>query len=214
MLPNENARNRAKDYNAIVASWPVERIKALSELPRLSIHKLSGILGITRRTLHLLMDGTYTPSATLCRRMEMIETEAKSGVDLATDILPARSEMRRRLLLFRSWWLNRDPSRELPEITVSIKISWGKGIVNNFEIPAKTLPRLRIVQFSGLVETVRAVITSLRKVSRGYAKLLWTEMDEAYWQAYATNELPAMVEKRSKIPANAARARKWRPVKS
>lgn len=211
MRPDEHLKQNSKAYNAIIAEWPVSRIEALAA--RLSPHKVSGLLGITKRTLKLLISGEYTPSATFCRRMEMIEKEAMAGGDLETDILPARSEMRRRMLLFRAWWMNRDPSRELPEITVRIHVSWGKGVVNNFELPVKTLPRLRLLEYSGFVDTVRAVTKSLRSVARGYGKLLWTETEESFWRAYSSNTLPAIVEQRLRIPVNAVRARKWRPVK-
>lgn len=214
MNPKEHLQQHAKDYKAIIAEWPVTRIQQLPTLPGLSIHKLSGVLGITRRTLRKLMDGTYTPSATLCRRMEMIEADAKEGKNMATDLLPARSEMRRRLILFRSWWMNRDPSRDLPEITVAIRVTWGKGTVNTFELPVKTLPRLRIVSYAGLVDTVRAVTKALRSVAKGYGKLLWKQQEEDYWQAFSTNTVPAIVEERLKIPARIVRHRKTRPVKN
>ena len=213
MNPKEHVKQHSKDYKAIVAEWPKERIAALAGLRGLSIHKVCGLLGITKRTLRLLIAGEYEPSATFCRRMEMIENDAKEGKDLATDILPARSEMRRRMLLFRSWWMNREPSQELPEITVRIRVSWGKGVVNNFELPVSTLPRLRLLEYSGFVDVVRAVTKSLRGAAKSYGKLLWRQSEEDFWLAYGTNTLPQIIEERLRIPSNAARARKWRPVK-
>lgn len=213
MTSEERYRHTKPEYAELLKAWPVERIKALSEAEGMSITQLSAVLGITRRTLRFLMDGHYTPSATMCRRMEQIEQELQSGMSLETDIIPKRAEMRRRLLLFRSWWMNRDPTRDLPEITVSIKVRWGKGVINVVEIPPKLLPRLRIASFSGLVDTVRAMTKVMRGVAKGYSKLLWTVQEEDYWQAYSQNDLPAIVEQRAKIPGNAARGRKWRPVK-
>lgn len=210
VLMNKNERNQApaKVYAEILKDWPVERIQALSVAPGLSVHKLSALLGITRRTLRFLMDGTYSPSPTLCRRLEMLEGDVNAGNELGTDIIPARSEMRRRLLLFRSWWMNRPPSVALPEIVVSIRVKWGTGNLQTLEIPTKLLPKLRITSFVSLVTTVRAVTEAMRVVTKTYGKLLWRQQEEDFWLAYATNDLPEIVEKRLKMPMMAARARR------
>jgi DNA-binding XRE family transcriptional regulator len=213
MNPNEEHQQHSAAYKAIIREWPVDRIKSLTITPGLSLHRLSMLLGITRRTLRFLVEGRYTPSATLCRRMEQLERDNQVG-ELYTDIIPKRAEMRRRMLLFRSWWLNRDPSRDLPEITVHIKVRWGKGNTNVVEIPPTSLPRLRISSYAGLVDTVRAMTKTMRTVAKGYNKLLWKQIEEDYWQAYATNTLPQIVLDRVAIPSKAARARKVRPVKN
>jgi len=213
MNPNEWRQQRSKAYHEAVKDWQPERIKALSEMKELSLHRLSGLLGITRRTLRFLISGHYTPSPTMCRRMEMLESDIRDGKEMAADILPRRSEMRRRLLLFRSWWSNRDPSRALPEITVHIQVRWGKGVINRVEIPPAFLPRLRISSFAGLVETVRAMTEAMRRVSKGYKGLLWKVQEEDFWSAYASDTIPKIVEERAKHAAKGARARKWRPVK-
>lgn len=216
VLMNKNERNQApsKVYAEILKEWPIERIKALSTAPGLSVHKLAGVLGITRRTLRFLIDGTYTPSPTLCRRMEMLEGDVRDGKELGTDILPARSEMRRRLLLFRSWWMNQPPSVALPEVTVSIRVKWGTGNLQTVEIPTKLLPKLRINSFASLVTTVRAVTTAMREVTKTYSKMLWRQQEEEFWLAYSTDTLPEIVKKRAAIPASGIHGRKWRPSKN
>lgn len=196
MTVEENRKQHSEVYKAIVSEWPKERIARLAGLRGLSLQKVCSLLGITKRTMKMLVAGDYSPSPTFCRRMEMIEKDALEGHDLATDILPARSEMRRRMLLFRAWWMNREPSQELPEVTVRIRVSWGKGVVNNFEIPVKTLPRLRLRDYSGLVETIRAVTKSMRGVARLYGKLLFPQAEEDFWLAYSTNTLPEIIAKR------------------
>jgi len=207
MNPNENTQQHSKEYKSIVQDWPVGRIKALSEAPGMGLKGLANYLGITPRTLRLLISGEYTPSATFCRRLEMIEREVLDGKDSYKDILPRRAEMRRRLLLFRSWWMNRPASLALPEVTVSIKVRWGKGVINAFEIPARMMPKMRVSSFSGLLLVIREVIKTLRKVTRSYAKLAWSSADEDFWAAYASNDIPAEVEKRLKQPAMARAAR-------
>jgi transcriptional regulator with XRE-family HTH domain len=207
MTPSENSGQHAKSYKAIISQWPIERIQALSKAPGLSIQRLAAVLGITRRTLRFLMAGTYTPSATMCRRMEMLESDVRDGKDLYADILPRRSEMRRRLLLFRAWWMAKPPTVDLPLVTVSIKVTWGKGLINTLEIPVHLMPKLRINRFVGLVETVREVTKSLRKVTKNYQALLWDEMQEDFWNAYASNDIPEIVQKRLAIPATIRKVR-------
>jgi hypothetical protein len=81
------------------------------------------------------------------------------------------------------------------------------------EIPPGFLPKLRISSFTGLVDTVRAVTKAMRGVVKGYDKLLWHQVEEDFWLAYASGDLPAIVEKRRGIPAHARSKQKWRPVK-
>ena len=214
MNPNELKLRKLPGWNDILQEWPAERISRLATLPGMSIPRVAALLGVSVRALKMLSAGEYTPSPTLCRRMEQIEADIKSGMDMAHDILPKRSEMRRRMLLFRSWWLNRDPSRALPEVTVSIWVKWGGGTNQRVEIPAHYLPKLRITEFRGLVDTVRAVVKAMRSVASGYNKLLWREVEEEFWAAYASNTLPEIVERRSRIPAKARAAQKWRPNKN
>lgn len=206
MTKSERWEQHKESEKAVVAGWPPLRIKELKNRTSVSLYRLCAILGVNKRTFKRLCAGAYTPSASLCRRMSLIEQMSDNGT-LAPDIVPRKAEARRRLMLFRAWWYDQPPKKELPEVTFHVKVTWGKGKLNYVELPIIFLPRLRLLKWEGLVEVVRELVKTCRKIGHQNGRLLWKTVDEEYWKRYATSTLPEIVEQRASLPKRAAHFR-------
>jgi hypothetical protein len=182
---------------AILEEWPIERIAELPEKCGISVARLVALLSITRAGFERIAAGDYTPTAALCLRMQKLEDSVSSG-ELKTkdELAPRRNEMRRRMTLFRQWWLNRGPGDELPTISISIKVTWGKRINERLVLPEDCMPKLRVRDWQTLVDVAQTIIVAVRKLARFNQRLLWTQMDQDYWKRYANDTLPDVVEKR------------------
>lgn len=213
MTKSERWEQHKESEKDVVAGWPAERISQLNKRTLVSVTRICAILGVNRRTFFRLAKGDWTPSASLCRRMSLLEQMADDGT-LAADIVPKKAEARRRLMLFRAWWYDQAPKKQLPEVTFHLKVAWGKGKLNYVELPVTFLPRLKILKWEGLVDVVRAIVRTARDIGHKNGQLLWRTIDDEYWKRYATNTLPQIVEERAKLPVKAIRKRWDRARKS
>jgi hypothetical protein len=180
----------------------------LREKTKLPVKRIIALLGISQPGFSRLSLGDFTPSPSLCRRMQQLEEMAERG-ELHGEYTPSTAEMRRRMALFRAWWLSRPPTVDLPLISCHLSVQWGQGVHHRITIPVKHIPQLRLKEWTGLVPVVKAVTTVLRKMAVGNARLLWKQAESEYWYAYARNTLPAIVTERAKIlPKARAEAKK------
>lgn len=193
------------DFRAIVATWPIERIEGLREKTKLPVARIVALLGISQPAYSKMCSGDFTPSPNLCRRMAELEDMAARG-ELHAQYIPSTAEMRRRMALFRSWWLSKPPSVDLPLVTCHLQVRWGKAAYQLITIPVKHVPQLRLKEWTGLVGVIRTVTVALRKLAQGNARILWKEAESAYWYAYARDTLPAIVTERAKIQPKAKAA--------
>lgn len=197
---------RTPEFQAIVSEWPVERIRALKDKCAVPVPRLVALLGIGRQPYDKLCRGDYTPSAGLCRRMQAIEQMAESG-QLHPAYVPKSGEMQRRMALFRAWFMARPPTAEFPLLTVRLEIRWGRSVWQKLALPVESLPALRIKEWRGLADAIQAVTVAVRKLAKGNMRGLWKEMEEEYWRRYATDTLPAIVQRSAKIPDTARQRR-------
>jgi hypothetical protein len=196
------------DSQGLVDSWPPERIAALREKTKLPVKRIIALLGISQPGFSRLSLGDFTPSPSLCRRMQQLEEMAERG-ELHGEYTPSTAEMRRRMALFRAWWLSRPPTVDLPLISCHLSVQWGQGVHHRITIPVKHIPQLRLKEWKGLVPVVKAVTVALRKVAMGNSRLLWKQAESEYWFLYARDKLPAIVTERAKIlPKARAEAKK------
>lgn len=193
------------DFKAIVSQFPIERIVALREKTKLPVARIVALLGISQPAYSKMCSGDFTPSPALCRRMQELERMAESD-ELHNTYVPSTYEMRRRMALFRAWWLRKPPSEDLPLITCHLQVRWGGGTQHLINIPVKYVPQLRLKEFSGLVGVIRAVTVALRKLAQGNARILWKEAESEYWYRYARDTLPKVVTERAKIQPKAKAA--------
>lgn len=180
----------------LVRAWSSERIAKLQDLCSVPRSRLAALLGIGISALSALAAGRYTPSPALCRRFEQLQQMAERG-ELHGEYVPAKAEMQRRMTLFRAWWFARDPTAEFPLISIAVKVRWGRERRNELVIPVETLPQLRLTKWDGLVQVIRAVTTAVRSVARVGAKALWKDADAEFWQRYARDTVPAIVNERA-----------------
>jgi hypothetical protein len=203
MLPEEQKEQYSEEFRKVVDEWPEKRIAALQSTLNLPAKRISAMLGIGISTLRRLGLGMYTPSPALCNRMQTLEDMAASG-NLHQEYTPKKREMQRRMTLFRAWWFSKKPSVEMPMITAHIQVRWGASPNQSLSIPLEYLPALRLTKWEGLVEVIRAVATSLRRVARDNSRVLFKPMEAEFWARYANDTLPKIVVERAKIPQAAA----------
>lgn len=195
------------DFRAIVDLFPIERIKGLREKTKLPVARIVALLGISQPAYSKMCSGDFTPSPNLCRRMQELEDMAARG-ELHSQHVPTSREMQRRMALFRSWFLSKDPSVDLPLITCHLQVQWGKAAYQKITIPIKYVPQLRLKDWTGLVGVIRAVTVALRKLAQGNARILWRQAEAEFWSAYARDTLPKIVTERAKILPKATAAAK------
>ena len=202
-IPNDP---ESVEFRDIVGQWPISRIATLREKTKLPVARIVALLGISQPAYSKMCSGDFTPSPALCRRMQQLEVMADRG-ELHREYIPSTAEMRRRMALFRAWWLRKPPSVDLPLITCHLQVRWGKGVQHLIVIPVKHIPQLRLREWTGLVAVIKTVTVALRKLAQGNARILWKQAEEDYWYRYARDTLPAIVTERAKIlpKANAAR---------
>ena len=195
------------DIRAIVDEWPPERIAGLREKTKLPVKRIIALLGISQPGYSRLSLGDFTPSPALCRRMRELEEMAERG-ELHSQYVPSTAEMRRRMALFRAWWLSKPPSVDLPMITTHLQVRWGGGVHQMVSIPINHMPQLRLKDWNGLVPVIQAVTVALRKMALGNSRLLWKDAESQYWSMYARDKLPSIVTERAKILPKARASRK------
>jgi hypothetical protein len=66
-------------------------------------------------------------------------------------------------------------------------------------LPVEGLPSLRLTRWAGLVQVVKAVTMAVRELARANSRLLWKDVDEQFWRAYAMDTLPGIVEERARV---------------
>ncbi|MGA3099096.1 MAG: hypothetical protein ABSF25_21780 [Bryobacteraceae bacterium] len=199
MLGEEYRRRGSPENRELVAVWPAERIAKLVR-PGFSTRRITAFLALNRRTFTRLCTGEYTPSPALCRRMDFVEQEIANGT-MQPEFPLRAAEARRRYLLFRAWWFSQPPRQDFPEITIALRVKWGKSKRHEFVIPVAMLPRLRLLKWEGLADVVQTVVKTCRGLSRNYGRLLWTTGEQEYWKRFARDTLPAVVQERAKFPA-------------
>ena len=186
------------DLQGLVDSWPPERIAGLREKTKLPVKRIIALLGISQPGFSRLSLGDFTPSPALCRRMQQLEEMAERG-ELHNEYIPSTAEMRRRMALFRAWWLSRPPTVDLPLISCHLSVQWGQGVHHRITIPVKHIPQLRLKEWTGLVPVVKAVTVALRKMALGNARILWKQVEADFWYRYSRDTLPSIVTERAKI---------------
>lgn len=212
MTKEEQKRIRTKESREIIADWPASRVAAMVRNSDMTVTRLARLFGINRRTLGRLASGDWTPSPSLCLRFELIEQQSRNGT-LHPEITPPKAEMRRRMILFRAWWFSRPANKQVLDLSIHIRMQWGKGNTQFIEIPCKMVPRMKLTRWEGIVDAIKAITKCVRGLSHGYGKMLWREIEQEYWDRYAKNTLPELFAKTSTRP-NAGRPRKvGRPKK-
>lgn len=197
MTATEQRRSGSVEFREIVKQWPIERIQALEARCALPKTRIAALLSVGVSAFGSLCSGRYTPSPALCRRMEQLEQMADLG-ELHGEYVPEKSDLQRRLTLFRAWFFEKPPTADFPLVTVAIKIRWSKCKYNEVTLPIESLPALRLTRWNGLVEVVKAVSAAVRGLARGNARLMWKSVDAEFWNRYATETLPAIVEARAR----------------
>jgi hypothetical protein len=64
-----------------------------------------------------------------------------------------------------------------------------------------------MLEWGGIVEVVRELAKTLRKLAHGNARLLWTQGEEDFWKSWAHGTLPQIIAERSELPLKAIRRR-------
>jgi DNA-binding XRE family transcriptional regulator len=206
-LNSEQGRITKAEEKEVRAQWPTSRIAALAEKCGVTQPRVAALLGLNKKTFERLRFGEWTPSHQLCRRMELLEHHAANGL-LYPNIVPARSEMRRRLILFRAWWFAQVPSRKLPEVELKIRVRWGAHAVQTLDLPVTLLPRMKLVKWSGLAELAKEITLAARRASKAAGTLTWTEGEQEFWSRYANETLPAIITERAHKQQAGNRAKK------
>lgn len=206
MLASEKAKMFSNEFREIVAEWPSERIAGLEEKVKLPRSRVVALLGIGMSAFGSLCKGAFTPGPALCRRMAQLEDMAERG-ELHATYIPDKTDMQRRMCLFRAWFFEQPPRKDFPLVTVAIKVRWSKSRYHEVTIPVEHLPALRLTRWEGLLQVVKAVTMAVRGLARGNARLLWKEIDNEYWTRYARETLPGIVEERAKAAENLRRKR-------
>jgi hypothetical protein len=196
MLAAEQRQMESAEFRALVEKWPAERISALVERCSVPKRRVAALLSVGATALNRLCEGRYTPSPALCRRMEHLEQMAERG-ELHGEYVSDKSEVQRKMTLFRQWFLDKPPTVDFPLVTVAIKIRWSRYRHHEVTLPIESLPKLRLTRWAGIVEVVRAVTSTVRELARANSRLLWTNVDAEFWQRYAHDALPKIVEERS-----------------
>lgn len=191
---DERLRRREQEKE-LIAQWPADRIRGLADKCGVTQPRIAALLGLNKKTFERLRMGRFTPSFKLCRRMGLLEDHAERGI-LYPKLVPQRSEMRRRLILFRAWWFTQGPKQRLPEADLRISVKWGKSRIQTIELPVTLLPRMKLTKWEGLAELVQAVTVAARRVAHANGKIAWQQGEKEFWERYANDTLPAQIEAR------------------
>lgn len=206
-LTEEQGRPRKADEAALRAQWTTSRIRGLAEVCKSTQTRVAALLGLNKKTFENLRGGQWIPSAALCRRMALLEQHAADGL-LFPQIVPQRSEMRRRLILFRAWWFSQKPKKDLPEVELKIRVRWGSNVIQSLDLPVTLLPRMKLVKWSGLAELAKEITAAARRVSKANGQVAWRVGEEEFWRRYATDTLPAQIAERIKKHSDSVKGRK------
>ena len=200
-----------EEARKIVAQWQPKRIAGLVEYCHLPVKRAVSILGITQPAYSMMCAGKFTPSAALCLRMKWMEEMSDSGeLHARSELIPTQREMRRRMSAFRAWWFNRPPSAEFPLLRIELTAVWGKSPHQRLRLPVESFPKVRLQKWNGLVGFVREITTLVRKLARANGRLYWTQVEEDFWRAYASDTIPRIVLERAAIPERASKTAKAR----
>src|SRR5574340_343202 len=146
----ERRKERSEESQELVKAWPAERIAGLEKRCNVPRKRVAALLGIGMAVLKKLSEGTYTPSPTLCARMEQLEQMADRG-ELHGEWTPKDGQLQRRLALFRAWFMAKPPEKDFPLITVAVKFQWGKSFYSSITVPIEYLPQLRLTDRKSVV---------------------------------------------------------------
>lgn len=200
---------RDEQARRIVAEWQPERIASLKDRCKVPVTRIIALLGITQVAFSRLTSGDFTPSASLCLRMAHLEEMADSGeLHGKAQYIPAQREMRRRMAHFRAWFFEKPATAEFPLVTVEVKVVFGRAPYQTIKLPVESFPKLRLKKFDSLVDVVKAVSTTIRKVAQANGRLFWTEIENEYWKRYAADTLPQEIIERSQYVKRAGAARR------
>lgn len=204
----DNASSFKAAERALVAEWPPERIGALKEKCKIPTKRLEALLGIGNAALTRLKHGDFTPSWRLCKRMADLEAAAARG-DLHGEYIPHKMEMRRRMTLFRAWYLRKPLTAEFPLLTIKVEIVWGKARYQRLELPLKFVPSLRIMKWEAVAGAIRALTVAMRQFATGNSREIWKKAEEEYWALYSKDQLPReVIDKAKKSPLKSKRRSK------
>jgi hypothetical protein len=198
MTASEQRKSESGSFQTIVAEWPAERIAALETRCRLPKSRIAALLSIGVSALTSIGNGKFTPSPALCRRMDQLEQMADRG-ELHGEYVADKTSLQRRLTIFRAWFFEKPPTADFPLVTVAVRIKWGKSRYHEVLLPVEGLPSLRLTRWAGLVQVVKAVTMAVRELARANSRLLWKDVDEQFWRAYAMDTLPGIVEERARV---------------
>ncbi len=191
----------------VLDEWPAERIAALPETCKINRTRLTALLGITAQAFAGLASGDYTPTPGLCDRMAKLQASHDSGeLHKAEDLILSSAEMRRRMAVFRSWFLSKPATEDCPTVNIEVTVRWGPMQYQQVRIPIDSLPKFRLRKWSGLAGIARAIKSGLSQLNQD-PKFFWTHADQLYWQQYANDSLPEIVTQRRDIPARGGRAK-------
>lgn len=204
----ESDLRKSPEWQLLVDDWPAERIKGLPELLTLPVRRIVALLAISQPTFSRLASGDFTPAPSLCHRMNQLMAMHERG-ELHGDreYMPRQAELRRRMSLFRAWWLAKAPTQQMPLVTCHIRFVWGKGPTQRLELPVEHFPALRLKEWGGVVEVVREVTKAMRRIAKANAALLWKHGEEEFWRQWAEGTLPRIVAERAELPLKAIRRR-------
>jgi hypothetical protein len=182
----------------LVAEWPPERIANLHVQCQIPTSRLLALLGIGSAALTRLQHGDFTPGWRLCKKMAELEAAAERG-DLHHEYIPHKSEMRRRMAGFRTWYMNKPLSAEFPLLTVTVQIVWGKAAYQKLTLPLKFFPALRIMKWEAVAGAMKALTVAMRKFAGVNGSEIWKKAEQEYWDLYSKNQLPKEVVEKARI---------------
>jgi hypothetical protein len=129
--------------------------------------------------------------------MEQLEQMADRG-ELHGEYVADKTELQRKMTLFRQWFMDKPPAVDFPLVTVAIRVKWSRSKYHEVLLPVESLPALRLTKWGGITQVVKAVTMAVRELARANSRLLWKNVDEEFWHKYSTETLPAIVEERSR----------------